>query len=65
MKNQNEFQQAIQYYLKGIGILENLELNAELVVVFCNVSTLFGDIKEYDKQKEYAYKALAAAKKPG
>ncbi|MGB3155694.1 MAG: tetratricopeptide repeat protein, partial [Chitinophagaceae bacterium] len=65
LKNQNEFQQAIQYYLKGIGILENLELNAELVVVFCNVSTLFGDIKEYDKQKEYAYKALAAAKKTG
>jgi signal transduction histidine kinase len=65
LKNQNEFQQSVQYYLKSIAILEKLGLDAELVTVYCNVSTLFGDINEPKKQNEYAYKAVASAKKTG
>ncbi len=65
LKNRNEFQQSIQYYLKGIAILEKSGLDADLVIMFCNVSTLFGDMNEPDKGREYAYKALAAAKKSG
>jgi two-component system NarL family sensor kinase len=64
-KNQNELQQAVQYYLKGIAILEKLGLDIELVTVYCNVSSLFGDINEHNKQNEYANKALASAKKSG
>lgn len=64
-RNQNDFELAIQYYLKGIAILENLGLDAELVIAYCNVSSLFGEIKEFVKQKEYGYKALTAAKKSG
>ncbi len=65
LKNQNEFQHAVQYYLKGIAILEKSGLDAELVVIYCNLSTLFGDIKEHTKQNEYAHKGVAAAKKSG
>jgi len=50
LKTQNEFKQSAQYYLKGIAILEKAGLDAELVIIYCNVSTLFGDIKEYKKQ---------------
>jgi len=64
-KIQNDLQLALQYYLKGIAILENLELDAELVNIYCNVSTLFGDINELAKQNEYAQKAVASAKKSG
>ena len=46
-KNQNEPQQAIQYYLKAITMLENLKLDAELVTVYCNVSILLGDMNEF------------------
>ena len=65
LKTQNEFKQSVQYYLKGIAILEKAGLDAELVIIYCNVSTLFGDIKEYKKQNEYAHKAVTAAKKTG
>ena len=65
LKIQNDFQQAVLYYLKGIAILEKSGLDAELVIVYCNVSTLFGDLKEYSKQNEYAQKAVASAKKSG
>ncbi len=65
LKIQNDFQQAIQYYLRGIAILEKLGLDAELVIIYCNVSTLFGDIKEHTKQNEYAYKAVASARRSG
>ena len=64
-KIQNEFQVAIQYYLKGIAILENLGLDAELVNIYCNVSTLFGDMNEHARQNEYALKAVASAKRSG
>jgi len=65
LKTQNELQDAVQYHLKSISILENLGLDGELVVRYCNVSTLFGDIKEPARQTEYAHKALASAKKSG
>ena len=65
LKTQNEFQQAVEYYLKGIAIFEKLGLDDELVVVYCNISTLFGDIKEPAKQIEYANKAVASARKSG
>jgi tetratricopeptide (TPR) repeat protein len=42
-KNQNDFQPAIQYYLKGITILENLKLDNELVNIYCNISTVGGE----------------------
>ena len=65
LKTQNEFEQSVFYYLKGIAILEKLGLDAELVIIYCNISTLFGDIKELAKQNEYAHKAVASAKKSG
>lgn len=65
LKNQNELQQSVQYHLKSISLFEKLGLEGELVIRYCNVSTLFGDINEYDKQKEYAYKALGSAKRSG
>ena len=65
LKTQNDFKHSIQYYLKGIDILEKAGLNSELIIIYSNVSTLFGDIKEYPKQNEYAHKAVAAAKKDG
>ncbi|HTE26461.1 tetratricopeptide repeat-containing sensor histidine kinase [Flavitalea sp.] len=65
LKTQNEFKQSVLYYLKGIAILEKAGLDAELVNIYCNVSTLFGDIKEYNKQNEYAHKAVSTAKKTG
>ncbi len=62
LKAQNELQQAVQYYLKSISLFEKLGLQEELAIRYCNISTLFGDINEFAKQKEYAYKALASAK---
>jgi signal transduction histidine kinase len=64
-KKQNELQQSVQYYLKGIAMLEKLGLDAELVTPYCNLSSLFGDIKEPVRQNEYAHKAVASAKRTG
>jgi two-component system, NarL family, sensor kinase len=65
LKDQNEFQEAIHYYLKSISLLEKLELDADLVTTLCNVSILFGDLNERPRQNEYAHKAVAAAKRSG
>lgn len=62
LKTKNDLQQAVQYYLKSISIFEQLGLVDELVIRYCNISTLFGDIYELPLQKEYAYKALISAK---
>ncbi len=62
LKTQNELEQAVGYYLKSIALFEQLGLVDELAIRYCNISTLFGDINEFDKQKEYAYKALASSK---
>ena len=64
-RHQNDVPTAIQYHLKCISILEQLKLDDKLVVRYINVSTIFGDILEFAKQKEYANKALNAAKKSG
>lgn len=64
-KETNETETAVQYYLKGIGQLEQLGLNAELVTPYCNLANTFGDIGDPKRQNEYGYKALAAAKKTG
>ena len=62
LKTQNDLQQAVQYYFKSISLFEQLGLVDELAIRYCNISSLFGDINEFAKQKEYAYKALASAK---
>jgi two-component system NarL family sensor kinase len=60
-KAQNEFQKAIKYYLKSISLAEEFKLGG-LTGKYINLSTVFGDIGENDKQTEYARKAVAAAK---
>ena len=65
LKVQNDLKQSVQYYLKSISLFEQLGLVDELAIRYCNISTLFGDINEFAKQKEYAYKALASAKTSG
>lgn len=65
LKIQNEYQQSVQYHLRCISLFEKLGNEGELVIRYCNLSTLFGDINEYAKQREYADKALASRKKIG
>jgi two-component system, NarL family, sensor kinase len=65
LKNQNELEQSLQYHLKSISIFEQLGMDEEVVIRYCNLSTLFADIREFDKQNEYAHKALVSAKKCG
>ena len=64
-KEINETETAVEYYLKGITLLEQAALPAELVTPYCNLANTFGEIGEPKQQNEYAYKALAAAKKTG
>jgi two-component system NarL family sensor kinase len=64
-KDLNKLDQAVEYYLKGIALLEQLKLDGDIVTPYCNISTLFGDINDPAKQNEYAHKALNAAKKSG
>ncbi|MBN8856130.1 MAG: sensor histidine kinase [Sphingobacteriales bacterium] len=65
LKAKNEFQQAIEYYLKSISVIEEHKLPGGLVGKYTNLSTVFGDINEDDKQTEYAHKAVTAAKNGG
>jgi len=65
LKAQNKFQQAIEYYLKSIALVEQYKLPGGLVSKYTNLSTVFGDIGENEKQTEYALKAVAVAKKDG
>ncbi len=65
LKAQNEFQQAIDYYLKSISLIEELKLTRGLVTKYINLSNLFGDLDENSKQTEYAQKAVIAAKNGG
>jgi two-component system, NarL family, sensor kinase len=64
-KNQNDLEHSIQYHLKCISIFEQLGLEEELVIRYCNLASLFGDYRDFGKQKEYAIKALSSAKKTG
>lgn len=65
LKAQNNLQQSVQYYLKSISIFEQLGLIDETTIRYCNLSSLFGDIHEFAKQREYANKALSSAKASG
>ncbi len=65
LRFQNEFQQAAQYYIKSISVKEKLGLAHDLVYSYGNLSTLFGDMGEHDKQLEYARKAVSAARQGG
>ncbi len=58
LKVQNDFEQAVQYHLKSIAVLEQLGMPDKLVIRYCNLSGVFGDLEEYEKQEEYAQKAV-------
>ncbi|HEY0680492.1 MAG TPA: sensor histidine kinase [Chitinophagaceae bacterium] len=64
LKAQNEFQEAIEYYLKSVSLLEELK-TGNLAQRYINLSTVFGDIGEDLKQTEYAQKAVTTAKNGG
>ena len=63
LKVQNNFEECVQYNLKCISIFEQLNLPDKLVVRYCNLSTVFGDLEEYTKQEEYAQKAVKISQK--
>ena len=63
LKLQNETQQSVEYQLKCISLFEKLGLPDKLVIRYCNLSSLFGDLDEYDKSVEYADKALVVSRK--
>ncbi|MDZ4795294.1 MAG: sensor histidine kinase [Bacteroidota bacterium] len=62
LKLQNETQQSVQYQLKCISLFEQLGLPDKLAIRYCNLSSLFGDLDEYEKSVEYANKALAVSR---
>jgi two-component system NarL family sensor kinase len=64
LKNQNNFQEAVEYYLKSISLTEELKLSG-LASKYVNLSVVFGDIGEDLKQTTYAQKAVYAAKNGG
>lgn len=64
-KATNDAEQAVQYNLRSIAAFEKLGLKDKLVVRYSNLATLMGEIREYGKQKEYALKAVDAARKTG
>ncbi len=64
-KQINEEDKAVEYYLKGIALLEQAGIVSELVTPYCNLANTFGDIGEPKRQNEYGFKALDAAKKTG
>ena len=63
LKVQNDFKEAVRYHLKCIAVFEQLGMTDKLVIRYCNLSGLFGDLEEYTKQEEYAVKAVETAKK--
>lgn len=64
-KLQNQTQKALDYYLKSIELSEQQEDFAGLVTKYSNLSMLFGEMGEIDKQIEYAHRTLSVAKKQG
>jgi two-component system NarL family sensor kinase len=61
----NETDQSVIYQLKCIALFEQLDLQQEIVMRYCNLSSLFGDMREYEKEEEYAKKAVSSAYKAG
>ena len=65
LMNQNQYNEAVEYYLKCIELMEKIGLGKELVLPYGNLANLFGKMEEYKQQEEYALKAVSAAKKHG
>lgn len=65
LKLLNENQQAVEYYLKSIALLEEANITSGLVSKYTNLSIHFGDMREPQKQLEYAEKGLRVAKSLG
>jgi two-component system NarL family sensor kinase len=63
LKMQNDPEGSVQYQLKSISLFEQLNSPDKLVVRYCNLSGLFGDLQEYNKQEEYAEKAVEISQK--
>ncbi len=61
----NETDESVIYHLKCIALFEQLDLQQEIVMRYCNLSSLFGDMREYEKEEEYAKKAVSSAYKAG
>ncbi|HEY0356684.1 MAG TPA: tetratricopeptide repeat protein, partial [Flavisolibacter sp.] len=65
LKTQNEFQQAVDYYMKAISLMEEMKLYDKLTNSYSNLANIFGDLAEAEKENEYALKAVEMAKKSG
>lgn len=65
LRGRNELQQSLQYHLKCIELLKQLKLESDLALRYSNISLLFGNIQEFDKQREYANQAVVYAKRSG
>jgi len=63
LKLQNDLEQSVQYHLKCISSFELLDMPDKLVIRYCNLSGVFGDLGEFKKQEEYAEKAVKTAQK--
>ncbi len=62
---ENDFQKAVEYQLKNAAILEKFDRPANLVVCYVNLSGLYKELQEFEKQEEYARRALSIAEKTG
>ena len=65
LKAQNEFQEAVRYYLLSVSLMEKYNTGGSFTNRFVNLSTIFGDMGENSRQIEYALKAVSAAKNSG
>lgn len=64
-RSKNDLNRSAEFHLKSIALLEQIGMESELPIRYCNMSMLFGDIGELEKQREYAHKALESAKRGG
>lgn len=61
----NNFNESVDYQLKAIIILEELQKYPNLVTSYYNLSNIYKEINEFEKQEECGRKALEFAKKTG
>lgn len=59
----NNQQKAVEYNLESIRLFETIGEQSFITTRYYNIANIFSNMREYDKQKEYAHKALSAAKK--
>lgn len=62
-RNLGDYKASVETELKSIEIFEKLGKTANLVVAFDNLSGLYKQIREFEKQEFYAMKALEVARK--